>query len=419
MKRGRDRRENKFRRWCFYFPSKQEVGRPSASQQALREVVQEGRAKIVYTAISNVRVDLEWPAPVTIDSPLRLCHLARTRCPTFHILGDPSGLDELVVDERAREESAGAASAGAASAGAASAGAASAGAALAGAASAGAASTGVASAGVASAGVASAPAPTPRQCQPSFVIGIKIEHAFSALASGEDSGACHCDWDIDLEDVLGTGRWGKVHAAVHTEEVAIKMFDKPDGPRGIRHADEEFKRIAAAGDHPNIVKLLDAGLFRRETLSRHLGLVYERFDGTLAQTVSLPLKWDGVKHVLQSVLAGLAHMHARGVVHTDVSPKNIFLRGAGPHRRAWSRALRRGCISQDSPLADPETKPEVTAAFDAHLPCTFEVGGEATSVGSAPPPRTTRSFEQSVRMNKASNIIRTVGSRDHRGFRDP
>ena len=396
MKRGRDRRENKFRRWCFYFPSKQEVGRPSASQQALREVVQEGRAKIVYTAISNVRVDLEWPAPVTIDSPLRLCHLARTRCPTFHILGDPSGLDELVVDERAREESAGAASAGAASAGA-------------------------ASAGVASAGVASAPAPTPRQCQPSFVIGIKIEHAFSALASGEDSGACHCDWDIDLEDVLGTGRWGKVHAAVHTEEVAIKMFDKPDGPRGIRHADEEFKRIAAAGDHPNIVKLLDAGLFRRETLSRHLGLVYERFDGTLAQTVSLPLKWDGVKHALQSVLAGLAHMHARGVVHTDVSPKNIFLRGAGPHRRAWSRALRRGCVSQDSPLADPETKPEVTAAFDAHLPCTFEVGGEATSVGSAPPPRTTRSFEPSVRINKASNhrleprvrsnnFIRTVGS---------
>ena len=110
----------------------------------------------------------------------------------------------------------------------------------------------------------------------------------------------------------------------------------------------------------------------------------------------------------------LGHMHARGVVHTDVSPKNIFLRGAGPHRRAWSRALRRGCVSQDSPLADPETKPEVTAAFDAHLPCTFEVGGEATSVGSAPPPRTTRSFEQSVRMNKASNIIRTVGSRDQR-----
>ena len=142
-----------------------------------------------------------------------------------------------------------------------------------------------------------------------------------------------------------------------------------------------------AGDHPNIVKLLDAGLFRRETLTRHLDLVYERFDGTLAQTVSLPLKWDGVKHVLQSVLAGLAHMHARGVVHTDVSPKNIFLRGAGPHRRAWSRALRRGCISQDSPLADPETKPEVTAAFDAHLPCTFEVGGEAPLVGSAPPPK--------------------------------
>ena len=125
--------------------------------------------------------------------------------------------------------------------------------------------------------------------------------------------------------------------------------------------------------------------------------MYERFDGTLAQTVSLPLKWDGVKHVLQSVLAGLAHMHARGVVHTDVSPKNIFLRGAGPHRRAWSRALRRGCISQDSPLADPETKPEVTAAFDAHLPCTFEVGGEA-------PPEKEMPLEQARKQAKPAGV---------------
>ena len=120
-----------------------------------------------------------------------------------------------------------------------------------------------------------------------------------------------------------------------------------------------------------------------------LGLVYERFDGALAKIVSLPLKWDGVQHVLQSVLAGLAHMHASGLVHTAVTPKNIFLRGAGQHRRAWARALRDGCISPDSACLDPETKPAVAAAFDAHLPCTFEVGGELPPVGSAPlfPPR--------------------------------
>ena len=89
MKRGRDRGKTQFRRWCLYFPSKQEVGRASASQQALREVVKAGRAKIVYTAVSNVRVDLEWPTPVTIDSPLRLSNMAREKCPTFQILGKP------------------------------------------------------------------------------------------------------------------------------------------------------------------------------------------------------------------------------------------------------------------------------------------------------------------------------------------
>ena len=234
--------------------------------------------------------------------------------------------------------------------------------------------------------------------QPSLTVGIKIEHATRAFARN-DSGTCdyYDDWDVDWDDVLGTGSWGKVYAAVRTGGVApwmyarvsalgvaIKMFDKPDGPKGIRHADEEFKRCAAAGAHPNLVKLLDARFFRREQRCPRLGLVYERFDGALAQIVSLPLKWDGVQHVLQSVLAGLAHMHASGLVHTAVTPKNIFLRGAGQHRGAWARALRDGCISPDSACLDPETRRR-RARLDAHLPCTFKVGGELPPVGSAPP----------------------------------
>ena len=167
----RSEKSAKFRRWCLYFPAKQDKGRVSQSLNALRALVNKGRAGVVYHEVSARRVDLEWPYPVGWDSATRLCSLALKACPTFRLLGEPHGIqsDEGADAQRAEEtpETRGeeppkrrrgapkkeppAASAETASAGAESAETASAGADSAGAASAGAASAVAASAGAAAA----------------------------------------------------------------------------------------------------------------------------------------------------------------------------------------------------------------------------------------------------------------------------
>ena len=94
---------------------------------------------------------------------------------------------------------------------------------------------------------------------------------------------------------------------------------------------------------------------------------------------------DGVTHVLRSVLAGLAHLHAAGLVHTDVKPENILLRGTGSHRRAWARLLSPGPAAAAVSVAAAVSGAAAVSALDedeaftAHLPGTFEVRG-------SPPP---------------------------------
>ena len=96
---SREEKSAKFRRWCLYFPAKQDKGKVFESQKALRALVQKGRAGVVYHAVSALRIDLEWPRPVGWDSDL-----ARAACPTFLLLGDPHGLESEGADAQHAEE---------------------------------------------------------------------------------------------------------------------------------------------------------------------------------------------------------------------------------------------------------------------------------------------------------------------------
>ena len=85
-------------------------------------------------------------------------------------------------------------------------------------------------------------------------------------------------------------------------------------------------RLAARLDHPHVVHVLDAGT--------HGGLPYvvlDLVDGpTLAELLADgPLPLADVLAVAHGVLAGLAHAHALGVLHLDLSAGNVMVaRGA-------------------------------------------------------------------------------------------
>ena len=91
-----------------------------------------------------------------------------------------------------------------------------------------------------------------------------------------------------------------------------------------------FEREAAALarlEHPNIVRLYDVLEDRGQTV-----LVLELVDGDGLHTLvgGRKLGWDETRRYCAPVAAALAHAHARGVVHRDLTPSNVLVeRGSG------------------------------------------------------------------------------------------
>jgi len=125
---------------------------------------------------------------------------------------------------------------------------------------------------------------------------------------------------------LGRGGLGVVVLARHQRlgrPCAIKRMLCPPGPGS--EAEARFRReaqVLAALDHPSIVRLYDVAY-----VDGALYLVMEYVEGSdlrrLIDLGEMPTS-DRVR-VLADVAAALEHAAARGVVHRDVKPANVFV----------------------------------------------------------------------------------------------
>jgi serine/threonine protein kinase/tetratricopeptide (TPR) repeat protein len=83
-------------------------------------------------------------------------------------------------------------------------------------------------------------------------------------------------------------------------------------------------------DHPGIVRVLDFGAIGDELVARGCHphtpyLVTELAPGGSLARAGFPLPLPQQRPLLLSILAALAHAHARGVVHRDLKPSNVLL----------------------------------------------------------------------------------------------
>ena len=141
-----------------------------------------------------------------------------------------------------------------------------------------------------------------------------------------------------LQERLAAGGSAEVWRAVHPPSslaVAVKLLREPvDADAVAREA-----RAVAALLHPAVVRIVDQGQVRPslarsrpEDLSAHQPyLVMELGEATLWARPPPP-GWRALRRVMRALLDGLAHAHARSIVHCDLKPSNVLWvrRGAAP-----------------------------------------------------------------------------------------
>jgi eukaryotic-like serine/threonine-protein kinase len=136
-----------------------------------------------------------------------------------------------------------------------------------------------------------------------------------------------------IQSLIGRGGMGMVYAAVHeltARRVALKLMISHGDESPV--AQERFlgeARIAAAVRHPNIVDVLDMGIFDGVPY-----LVMELLEGNSLDRVVESQKQLAVDKALAwllPIMGALAFLHDADIVHRDVKPSNIFLSSLPRH----------------------------------------------------------------------------------------
>jgi serine/threonine-protein kinase len=143
----------------------------------------------------------------------------------------------------------------------------------------------------------------------------------------------------ELNKLIGSGGMADVyvaHDSVLGRKVAIKVLNEELAAN--KKFSQRFKqeaKSASAMDHPNIVKVLDAGETSETDAAgvkhTYAYLVMEYVEGLeLSKLVARgPLKVPEAVRVTKELLSAVEFAHNKGIVHRDIKPDNIILTRAG------------------------------------------------------------------------------------------
>ncbi|XP_043571810.1 kinase suppressor of Ras 2 isoform X1 [Chiloscyllium plagiosum] len=136
------------------------------------------------------------------------------------------------------------------------------------------------------------------------------------------------EWDIPFEqleigELIGKGRFGKVYHGRWHGEVAIRLID-------IERDNEDhlklFKREVMAyrqTRHENVVLFMGACMS-----PPHLAIITSLCKGrtlySVVRDAKMVLDVNKTRQIAQEIVKGMGYLHAKGIIHKDLKSKNIF-----------------------------------------------------------------------------------------------
>lgn len=136
-----------------------------------------------------------------------------------------------------------------------------------------------------------------------------------------------------LKRLLGRGAFGEVWLAERDSAIARNLLAVKLPARDavdLSAVRSEAEARVRAGNHPNVLPLFEANVYAEQAV-----VVSEYApDGSLKDWLSArggkAPSIEAAVDMAMAVLAGLEHLHIRGVVHRDLKPANILMQGESP-----------------------------------------------------------------------------------------
>jgi eukaryotic-like serine/threonine-protein kinase len=170
---------------------------------------------------------------------------------------------------------------------------------------------------------------------------------------------------------IGRGGMGVVYLCRDTvtdERVALKRLRAPDESKSQSREEESWwfqqeARAVASLDHPAVVRARDFGTLADGSPYLVMDALPGRSVHEWMHTTQLP--WAVVWALADQVMAGLAHAHARGIIHGDLKPSNVMLdiaanaNARGPRAFVLDLGLAWLRESRHDPRLDGAPEPEM------------------------------------------------------------
>ncbi|XP_070761626.1 kinase suppressor of Ras 1-like isoform X2 [Enoplosus armatus] len=136
------------------------------------------------------------------------------------------------------------------------------------------------------------------------------------------------EWDIpyeqlELGELIGKGRWGKVHKGRWHGEVAIRLLEIDGNNQDHLKLFKKEVMNYRQTRHENVVLFMGACM-----APPHLAIITSFCKGLTLYSVvrerSHMLDINKTRQIAQEIVKGMGYLHAKGIIHKDLKSKNVF-----------------------------------------------------------------------------------------------